>query len=234
MKHAIKWSAQCSIVTILLGGCLLGCETKVNIPHKQWTPDSTVSTSRVESTASLVTEVSPFDADIQRLPGTSAQEHRQVLVSLLDRLPRMLELANGSVESPQFSNSIWVIKSAHDTVNDPDVDRRRMEAAENQALHATASAGGEITSRYLWDDDQLPPLLQNLTDYVTVADQSVGPMHDLDASNAFVAVQAVTDRIAYDLNERFPAQAVTVEPAPAIAPTPAPATAPASAPAMTP
>ena len=194
-------------MAIALGGCLVGCETPVKIPPKPPIPGFTVPTSRADCSVALKADVGPFDADIQQLPGVTAEDHRMALLSLLNRLPRMLELANGSEMSPEFSNSISVITAAHATITDANVDRRRMEAVENQALQAAATACADIATRYLWDDDQLPPLLQNLNTTVTSAAGSVGPMHDLDATYAFDALQAVTDRIASDMSERFaPAQ----------------------------
>jgi hypothetical protein len=199
MKHVTQWSA----VAVLLGGCLIGCEPVVKIQPKPPIAGFTVPASRADSTAVLAEDVGPFDADVLRLPGVTAEDHRQTLVLLLDRLPKMLELANGSEMSPEFSNGISVITAAHATISDASVERRRMEAVENQALQSAASACGEITTRYLWDDDQLPPLLQSLNNAVTVAADSVGTMHDLDATYAFEALQAVMGRIAFDMGERF-------------------------------
>jgi hypothetical protein len=199
MKHVTKWST----VAVLFGGCLIGCEPPVKIQSRPPIPGFVVPSSRADSTAAMAQDVGPFDADVQRLPGVTAEDHRQVLVALLERLPRMLELANGPDMSPEFSNCISVITAAHSTVNDASVERRRMEAVENQALRAAATACGDIATRYLWDDDQLPPLLQTLNDTVNTADQSVGPMHDLDATYAFEALESVTDRIASDMSERF-------------------------------
>jgi hypothetical protein len=78
-----------------------------------------------------------------------------------------------------------------------------MGAAENQALLAAAAAVGEINWRYLYDDDQLPPLIDALNTKVSAAEKTIGPMHDLDATETFMALQAVVDRVSADMSERF-------------------------------
>jgi hypothetical protein len=49
----------------------------------------------------------------------------------------------------------------------------------------------------------MPTLLQTLNEKIDTAAGSVGPMHDLDATNAFDAMQAVVDRMTADMAERY-------------------------------
>jgi hypothetical protein len=234
MKHAGKWSA----VLLLVAGSLVGCETPPVKP-KPMPVAAPVPQTRAEMTQALAQEDADFGTEVAKLPGFSAEDHRETLVMLLDRLPKMLKLINGENESPEFKNRIAVIEAAKATVSSETVERRRMEAVENQALQSAAPAFEELASRYLYDDKDLPPLLSNLDSAVSTAAKSVGPMHDLDAATAFVATQAVVDRFTYDLVEKFlpealpgpsPDQPVTPPATPAAPETPATPATPATAP----
>jgi hypothetical protein len=246
MTHANKWS----VLLVLAAGFTVGCEPPPVKPVPAPMP-APVPQTRAEMTRALVQEDDQFDQAVQQLPGSSAEEHRQALVMLLDRLPKILKLINGEVESPEFKNRIKVIMAAKATVSQEGVDRRRMEAVENQALQSASPTFAAFAALYLYDDKDLPPLMDSLSSAITIASKSVGPMHDLDATYAFVKLQAVVDRFTADLVDRFlteagptpamPDQTVTppaVTPAtePAATPatpavTPQPATEPATAPA---
>ena len=198
MNHLSKWT----VAAALIGTSLLGCEQKV--VYKPAPPAApSFPTSPADAAAALVTQTQQFDNDVESLPGASAEEHRQILSAILNELPRLLQLANGSKESPEFQNRLSVIDAAARTVAEPGIDRRRMEAVENQALQSAAPALAQITALHFFDDDQLPPLQQMLSDKVDAAAHSVGPVHDLDATNAFVAMQAVVDRINGDMSDMF-------------------------------
>jgi hypothetical protein len=173
----------------------------------------------------LVDHTNAFSQYIDEMPGTGGAEHRRLLVASLDELSKILRLANGSVESPEFINRIGVIDAAEKTASLPSIPRARMEAVENQALHSAYQALSEITTRYLFDDDQLPPLLDAVNDKVSTATGVIGPMHDLDATDAFGAIQAAVQRITDDMVARFTANG-PVEQTPASPPATAPATMP--------
>jgi hypothetical protein len=198
MKHTGK-----TVAAALIGTLLLGCQPPPKPAPPAPVPSFSVPDSRAKATTALVTQTDQFDTDVERLPGVSAEEHRQILLALLDNLPKILRLANGPTESPDLQNRLSVIEGAKKTINDSGVDRRRMEAVENQALQAAAPALANIVSQYLYDDDQMPALLQTLNDKIDIAAGSVGPMHDLDATNAFTAMQAVVDRLTADMAERY-------------------------------
>jgi hypothetical protein len=248
-KRVRKWAGKRTAVLIFVAGTFVGCEPPPVKPKPVPVPPPAPMT-RTEMTRALAQEDADFGNDVARLPGISAEDHREALVMLLDRLPRILKLINGDDESPGYKNRVAVIKAARATVSSEGVERRRMEAVENQALQAVAPALAELAARYLYDDTELTGMLENLNVANSVAAGSVGPMHDLDATNAFVNAQAVIDRMTYDLVERFlpeaapPAdQTVTPPatpdqsavtppaPAPAIAPTTDATTAPSTAPA---
>jgi hypothetical protein len=146
----------------------------------------------------------------------------------------ILQLANGPDQSPQFANRILVIDTAAKTASIPSLPRSRMEAVENEAIQCAYKALVEIQTRYLFDDDQLPPLLDAVNQKADATSSSMGPIHDLDSTEAFRAIQAAVQRITADMAERFGnGPAVDQTPAVAPAPVPAPTTAPAptSAPA---
>ena len=232
MKHAGKRTA----VLILVAGTFVGCEPP---PVPTFKPVAVSAApapkTRTELTQALVQEDDQFASDVARLPGYSADEHRQALVMLLDSLPKILRYINGEDESPEFKNRIAVITAAKQAVNIEDVDRRRMEAAENQALQSASPAFRKLAASYLYDDKDLVPLLDALDSAISTAAGSVGPMHDLDATNAFVALQSVIDRFTSDLVERFlPEAAPAPTPDQTVTPPATPATPAAVEPAATP
>jgi hypothetical protein len=140
---------------------------------------------------------------IAMLPGDNAEAHRRIMVDVLDNLPRALRLANGAVESPEFSNAIGTIESAHQTADVYHVPTSRLQAVENQALLAAAAALHEIRDRKMFDDDQLPAMLDNLNKDINKATNTIGPLHDVDVTHAFNTLENVLQRVTNDMNERF-------------------------------
>jgi hypothetical protein len=179
-------------IALLLAGCESAPKARPAAPAAA--PPAPVTRSDI--TRALIDQTNQFDANAELLPGSNAEAHRQILLPLLGELEQILKLGNGPDESPEFKNRLAVIEAARVTVSDPAVNRRRMEAVENQALQSAAPALAQIAARYLYDDDQLPALLQTLNDKNEIAATSVGPIHDVDAANAFAAMQAAVDRIA--------------------------------------
>ncbi len=255
MNHAMKWTA----LLALTAGSLVGCT-----PPPAKTPPvpitrETVPHSRSAATALMVDHTDHFNALVAQMPGSTGAEHRKLLVGVLRELSSILQLANGAEQSPQFMNRIRVIDAAATTAGDQLIPRARMEAVENQAIHSTYAALGEIQTRFLYDDAQLPPMLDIIDQKAQVADGSIGPMHDLDGTEAFRAIQVMVQQITTDMVDRFgiipvsdqsaapvappavapvPATQTTPPPTTEAAPTPptdaAPATLPATAPATLP
>lgn len=199
MKHASTRIAA----ALLIGWTMIGCEPDPEVKPKPHAVAAPVKRTRGQDAASLVKAATDFDTDVAKLPGGSAEEHRQILTSLLDELAQIIQLGNGSGESPELHNQLAVIGGARKAIDDSSVDRRRMEAAENEALQAAGPALAGIVTRYWSEDDQLPPLLQAQTDKITAANGSIGPMHDLDAANAFTAMKAVVDRITANMQDYY-------------------------------
>jgi hypothetical protein len=197
----------------------------------------TFPATRAEAAMQMVDHLKMFDQYVGQMPGGSGAEHRQLLVSSLKELSTLLHLANGKVESPEFMTRLSVIDSSAKTASLPSVPRTRMEAVENEAIESAYQALLEIQTRYLHDDEQLPPLVQAVGDKMNAAMGIIGPMHDLDATEAFRAIQAAMHRITDDMIARFTANGPMEEspaapgaPMPAPKPTPAPTTAPTTAP----
>jgi hypothetical protein len=197
MKHLI---ASTTLAALVLAGCR---ETPKPIVLPPAPPSFSVPANRAEASAALVDRNAHLIADIAQFPGNNAGEHLAILVPTLDDLSKALQLANGPVQSPEFANRIAVIDSAYATASLVDLPRSRMEAVENQALLATSAALQEIKTRYLYDDDQLPPMLDTVGGDVTAAAASVGPLHDTDATHAFRSIEIAIQRISDDMTERF-------------------------------
>jgi hypothetical protein len=204
--------------------------------------------SRVESTAELAPVADQFDQQVAQLPGSDGTAHRIATVRVLQTLSRALQLVNGPNESPAFANRLGVVEASCATISDQTIPRGRMEAAENQALVAAVDALDEVSTKYLFDDDMLPALVKAAHEKVTAALASQGPMHDLDATAGFAAVQSLLREETNAFVERFgnadartrlgqqPAVAAPTTPeTPAATTAPAPATsAPATPPTTAP
>jgi hypothetical protein len=204
-------------------------------PPAAWTPPAT----RAESTAQLEPVADQFGQQVAQMPGTDGTDHRERAADALGTLSRVLQLVNGPDESPSFANRLNVVKAARETIADPTIPRERLEAAENQALVAAVDALDEVSTRYLFDDEKLPDLVKTARDKVNAALQSQGPMHDVDASTAFTAVDALVraetdafiDRFgSFEARTRLAQRMGTPLP---VAPTPPPASAPTTAPGAT-
>ena len=247
MKASIKWAVATTLAASGALGGGIGCDAsgpKISSGNRQSQPSFTLPPTREAATSVLVTKLPKFDQDISMFPGTTGAEHRQALVTTLDDLNELLRLINGPDISPGFNNCLETITNAANAASNQSIPRARMEALENQALHATGNALSELSRRYLLDSDQLPGAVEAMNAKVASTAQSQGPMHDLDATDAFNAVAAVIHRMSDDLAAMMP-EAPPAMPQP-MAPVPesptlvpavpatAPATQPSSAPAPMP
>jgi len=221
-----------TMLAAVLASAAIGCETPAKPKPAPPQPTWTMPLSREAATAELVPLVAKFNDDISAFPGTTGAEHRQTLVVALDDLGRILRLINGPVQSPGFTNSLAIIAESKQTATIQSIPRERMEAVENQALQATASALNELVTRYLLDKDQLPGLLETLNTKVATAATVQGPMHDLDATDSFRAVAAVVQQMTDDLKAMVSESPSSGTPAPEVPVTPVapPTTAPATMP----
>ena len=235
MKYGSRLAAIATLaamITITTGN---GCKSPPPPAPKPAPPAFAVPANRSQATADLVTRTNQFNFDVARFPGKNADEHQQVLAAVLANLSKILRLANGPVESPEFANGIKVIDAAQTTASKSLLGRSRMEAVENQALRAATGALNEIAQRNLFDDTQLPDLLNKLMTQVYAATLSMGPMHDLDATSAFTALQAVVQQTTNDMVDRFGPNASAPVPAATVAPaTTMPTSMPASMPTTMP
>jgi hypothetical protein len=218
---------QTTALFVLLAATLAGCKTSTPAPVAPAPAVMEVPESRSVATAQLVDHAKAFDDIVAQMPGNSGADHRKLLIGALGELSTLLKLANGPVQSPEFANRISVIDEAQKTVGIPSLPYERMTAVENDALHAAAKAFGEIDRRVLFDDDQLPAMIDNLTQKTDAAATVVGPMHDLSAAEAFQSAQLLVKRITDDMQARFGngEQVPATQVVPAV-----PATAPATMP----
>jgi hypothetical protein len=208
-----------------------GCDSNAPKPAPPAPTQSEIPDSRAAATAQLAEHAKGFNDIVAQMPGHGGAEHRKLLVSALGEVSSILKLAIGPVQSPEFTNRLTVIDGAQQTATTPSLPYDRMIAVENDALQAAAKAFGEINRRALYDDDQLPTLITNLSEKSDAAAKVVGPMHDLSAAEAFQSMQLVVNRVADDMQVRFGSGDQTGQPAPMAPMTPA---APAATPATTP
>lgn len=199
MKHARTWTALLALTAGFLSGCQTAPEPAPTPPATQ----SAVPDARGAATAMLVDHTRAFNQIVVQMPGGSGAAHRQLLVGALGELSTAIQLANGSTQSPEFANRIAVIDASAKTASIPSIPRARMEAVENEAIRAAYKALNEIASRYLFGDDQLPPMLDAVDKNTDVTVASMGPIHDQESTETFRAIQSVLQRITDDMVERF-------------------------------
>jgi hypothetical protein len=240
-----RWRPE-TLVGILAGALLIcsGCRTAPPPapppPPKPWSEPP----ARTLQVRELADRNKQLQDQLAQLPGSSADEHRQIVAGIFDNFSKMVQLAQGTDMPPNFTNRLMVIIGAQEVLSDSSIPRERMEAVENDGTYAILSSLQQIIDAHLWDDQQLPPMLDDASVAVKQMEFTRGPMHDLDASTALKALGAVMQRVSDDLYEEFgqvpPAAEPAVVPATvpateaATAPTTEPATAPTTAPTTTP
>jgi hypothetical protein len=227
MNQVTKWTLAAAVAF-----AAMGCQPTEKPRLQQSRPVVfQLPPSREAAAAVLQPLVKQFNDDCSAFPGTSGAEHRETLVIVLADLTKILGLINGPDQSPGFTTDLAIIDSSRKTADIQSIPRARMEAVENESLQATSAALNELATRYLLDKDQLPGLLDALTTKVAAAANVQGPMHDIDATEAFKAVQAVVQRMNDDLQSMVSTPTPTPEmPATPITPATMPATVPATMP----
>ncbi len=216
MMRSRAWTVTTAAVTTLLAA---GCQPKPRPapPPPPPPPALTVPQQRAADVNGYRDALARFDTPLADLPGHTQEDHRRLSAEALAALTDALRLAYGTNPPPEFTSDVSVVAAAAATVDVISVPRSRMEAAENQALHAAAVAAGEIAMRVLYDDPGLPPLVSAAAERADAAHVTQGPLHDGDATDALRTLDVVLHRIGDDLHDRF-TPAAPAFPAPMYAP----------------
>jgi hypothetical protein len=214
------WAAVSSaVVGLSLAG---GCQEKPKPAPPPPPPPPALSASQQWSAdvGGFEAALSKFDAHLADLPGHSESEHRVAAAAALADLTDAVRLAYGPNPAPGYANDVATIDAAAQAVAIPDVPHGRVVAQENQATHAATSALSTVAGRVLFDDAELPPLIDIATAKAEAARQSQGPLHDGDATDALTALDAVLHRVDADLQGRFAHPMAAGDPVAPIAPLP--------------
>ncbi len=166
-------------------------------------PAMTVPQQRAAAADQYRAALARFDAPLVGLPGHTQDDHRAMAATALSALVDALRLADGTDVSPGFADDVSVVAAAAATVSNLSVPPTRMEAAENQALHAAAVGVDEIAARVLYDDAGLPPLAADAAARADAARLTQGPLHDADATAALQSLDVALHRVGDDLRDRF-------------------------------
>lgn len=218
-----------------LAAAAAGCQPKPKAvaPPPPPPPAMTVPQQRAAAADGYRQALARFDDALSGLPGHTAADHRQFAADALSALTDALRLAYGVNPPPGFDSDVVVVDAAARTLAVPGVPRTRMEAAENQALHAAAAAVGEIATRVLYDDADLPPLASDAAAHADAARLTQGPLHDGDATDALRSLDVALHRVGDDLHDRFTPSEPPL-PSPTVVPAALPTTLPVMPPSMGP
>jgi hypothetical protein len=204
----------------LTAGTLLvaGCEEPAPPPPAPPAPPMAAPPATWPSQTAELNALTPkLAAEIDSLPGENGSQHRAIAAETLKNLSRFLVLADGPVQTPGFANRIMVIDQAQKTVAKPMVPRGRLVAAENEALHVAVLAAGDIARSYLFDDAELPKLIETAKAQINAIDgiDSVnGSVHDRVMATAMSSLKPVLLQIDQDLDAEFGSATGPAEPAP--------------------
>jgi hypothetical protein len=225
----------------LTAGTLLiaGCEEPAPPPPPPVAPPPPPPPATWPSQTMDLNALTPKLAEeIDSLPGETGSQHRLIAAGLLKDLSRFLVLADGPVQTPGFANRIMVIDQAQKTVANPTIPRARLIAAENQALHVAVLATEDIARNYIFDDAELPKLIDAAKAKINAVDgidETNGPVHDRVMASAMDSLKPVLLQIDQDLDAEFGSATGPVEPAqPAPQPEPAPTGTPFGTPGTAP
>ena len=222
MNRVRAWTVTTAVMsTVGLAGCVPPPPPAAPPPPPP--PPLTVPQQRAADAEQFREALGRYDAQLSGLPGHTGTEHRALAAAALSALTDALRLAYGANPPPGFTSDVTVVSDAQQTIAIPSVPRGRMEAAENQALPAAVAALREVAARVLYDDTALPLAIDTASGTVNAALLSQGPLHDGDATDAFIAIDAVLHHVDDDLRERF---------TPAAPPLPMPMVMPTSMPTL--
>lgn len=162
-----------------------------------------VPAGRSAQARELAQRTDQFEQTLRRLPGATADDHRQIVAAALDTLAKILHLAEGTPVPPDFTNRVAVVEGAQSVLSQSGIPRPRMEAVENEGARAALGSLEQIIADHLSNDDGFGPLLDAAREKVRAMDYSHGPMHDLDASAGLRALAQVVRRVSDDLSAEF-------------------------------
>ena len=207
--------------TAAAAAMLAGCQPPPTPPPAPPPPPPkpmSVPQQRSADAARFRDALSQYDAHVAMLPGHTEGDHRAAAAAALSDLAAALPVAYGAGPSPAFTADVNVVAAAATTVSVTDVPRARMAAAENQALHAAVSGLRRVADHVLYDDADLPPLLDTAAMAADAGRSTLGPLHDADATSAFGAIGVALHRVDDDFQQRF-ANVAEPPPSPSALPT---------------
>jgi len=216
-----QWQYQ--TMTSLLAGALTmgsGCKTPPPPMPPQPVAPLNLPPQRVTEARDLAQRDTQLQQSLDQLPGDTTDQHRIIVGAVLEQFDKMLQLAEGENPPPEFANRLQVLEGAQSVLSQIGLPKPRLEAVENDAAHAIQGCLERIVADHVSDDTSLPTMLDAARVAVEKAFVAHGPMHDLDASSAFIAQGKVMQQISSDLYEEFgeyqPAtsQPTSLQPAP--------------------
>jgi hypothetical protein len=180
-----------------------GCRKPPPPPPPPPPPVWQVPAERTDQVRELSERVEEYKTTVAQLDGKSTEQHQRDVAGILDNLSKILRLAQGSVEAPQFRNRVNVIEDGQAVLAQPDMQRSRAEASENEAVRASLDILEPIVTRVAGDDKELPSLLNTARVKLDAMYSATGPMHDLAADDGLQAVSRILEQLSKDLFAQF-------------------------------
>jgi hypothetical protein len=219
--NRLRWIASAALVCGLAGGC-------ANKPPVAATQPTTAPALDTASAAALrVRELSHLRDDYaalaHQLPGSSLDEHRQLMGSVFDKLDEILPLLAGSQGDLVFRQHLMVLEDARGELggNPPD---QTIDPTIDTGLRSAYNALLGIVHGKDFDESQFTASLDDMKVRLDQLDTVQGPTHQVIVAEAVEASSGVIAKAVDAL-----AQRVVVSSADADSTT-APATAPSTQP----
>ena len=218
MTHArvgrivVVWSA-----VLLVGGCVKNRAT-MQPPPPAPNPPPRVATDPAVRVQTLAQFADAYARQSNKLPGSSERDHRRLVAEALGQLEQILSILEGPNPGAVFREQLQVISNAQtelstgpeDIASGPPID---------SALRAAEDALTGIRQTSYYDQSDLTPLFERLSQKLNELDTVRGPLHQVVTAEAVSLTSQIISKMADVMGQRLAQQSASGASQPASQPT---------------
>lgn len=205
MMHArvrrilLGWSAA-----LLMSGCVKTHSTMPPPPPAPNPPPrvATDPSVRVQTLAQLA---DAYARQSNQLPGPSTRDHRRLMAEAFAQLEQILSILEGPNPGAEFRQQLQVISDAQTELSNGPEDLSP-EPMINTGLRAAADALTRIRQSSYYDQADLTPLFDALSQKINELDTVRGPLHQVVTAETVSLTSQIVSKMADVMGQRLAQQ----------------------------
>jgi len=189
---------------LLMGGCVKNHSTMPPPPAPP-KPSPRVATDPAVRVQMLAQLADAYARQSNQLPGPSARDHRRLMAEAFAQLEQILSILEGPNPGAEFRQQLQVISDAQTELSNGPEDLSP-EPMINTGLRAAADALSRIRQSSYYDQADLTPLFDAMSQKINELDTVRGPLHQVVAAETVSLTSQIVSKMADVMGQRLAQQ----------------------------